>query len=477
MVMPWASAKALEAAAPDPKSVAVLPFASISADPSDQYFADGLTEELIATTSRIKELSVISRTSVMQYKQSSKSMVEIGRELRAGTILEGSVRKAGNRVRVTIQMIDSAKDHHLWAENFDRVLEDIFEIQSEIASRVAESLKIQLLAETRQLIGLASTRDVAAHDLYLQGLASLNTFTTANIEAAVGLFEKALVRDPSFAMAHARLAQAYAFSAGETAPLMTGFAKAREHAQRAVQLDDSLSEAHCSLGILAIQDFADWSTAERELKRAIELNPSNAVAHWWYGEYLMVRKGDLTEGVLEEKRGEELDPLSPSLIMAHGISILFSRRYDEAIAKLRQSNDYYSHSHLSAAYVITGNLEEAVTEARRGVEESTGAVITVGFLGYALGRAGRTAEAKELIAGLEKEDRWGVYSPYSLSLVYLGLGEYDRTMDLLEEAARNKDSSLLLSSPGVFAIFDPIRSEPRFGALLNKLGLALVRPE
>ena len=329
MVMPWYSEKAVQLAHFDKKRMAVLPFANISPDPADEYFADGLTEELIGTISKMRELSVISRTSVMQYKGRSKPIPEIGRELNAGTILEGSVRKAGNRVRVSIQMIDANEDKHLWAENYDREIQDIFSVQSDIASRVADALKVKLLAGERKGIGKVLTNSIEAHNLYLKGVYHFNRGSPSDIERAIEYFELACEQDPGFALAYAKVAYCYAFIAGESMPEQEAFPKAKEFLARALSLDDRLAEAHNVQALIANQYDWDWATTEKSFKEAVSLNPSLAEGHVFYAWFLAAM-GRFDEAISEATRAHELDPVSPFTDQICGIVYWVAGKNDRA---------------------------------------------------------------------------------------------------------------------------------------------------
>ena len=280
----------------------MLPFHNISPDPKDEYFADGLTEEFISTISKVRELSVISSTSAMQYKTKSKVVVEIGRELNAGTILEGSVRKAGNRVRITVQMIDAKLDKHLWAESYDRELQDVFAIQSDIASRVADALKVELLAGERKTIGKALTDSVEAHNLYLKGVYHFNRGSPSDIERAIEYFELACEQDPAFALAYAKVAYCYVVLAGESKPAQEAFPKAKEFLARALSLDDRLAEAHNVQALIANQYDWNWTATETSFMEAISLNPSLAEGHVFYAWFLATM-GRFGEAISEATRG------------------------------------------------------------------------------------------------------------------------------------------------------------------------------
>ena len=329
VVMPWEHMTSTAAARSDRNRVAVLPFNNFSPEPGDEYFADGLTEEMIGTLSKIRGLSVISRTSVMQYKGKPKLIHEISRELNAGTILEGSVRKAGNRARVSIQAIDATDDRHVWAENYDRDLQDIFAVQSDIAGKVADALKVKLLSTEREEINQAPTKSVEANLHFLRGIYEVDKGSPSNLSKAIGHFERAIEEDPEFALAYARIADQYISVAGESMSGGEAFPKAGEYINRALQLDPKNSFAHSTKGWLAFQHQWNWTEAESSLRQAIDLSPSNNTAHSFYGRVLACL-GRFDEAISEMKRAYELDPASPWIAEHFGVVYYTAGRNGEA---------------------------------------------------------------------------------------------------------------------------------------------------
>ena len=300
----------------DPRRIAILPLSSLSADPNDRYFVDGMTEELISTVSRIRELSVISRTSVMRYKDTTVPIGEIGRELSAGTVLEGSVRKAGNKVRITTQLIDSQNDRHLWAQSYDRDLTDIFAIQADIAEQVAQALRVSLLSKEKEAVEKKATGDLEAYTLYLKGRYFWNERSFESVRKAAGYFEEAIRLDPRFALAYSGLADCYMIQVDRgmishaEAAIMNGYA------EKAIELDDDLAEAHASLAAVK-QEQWDMPGAEREMKRALALKPSYSTAEHWYF-ILLNSLGRYEEAFEHEKRALKLDPYSSSINQGSG---------------------------------------------------------------------------------------------------------------------------------------------------------------
>src|SRR5437899_8610567 len=319
-----------EETALDPRRIAILPFANLSADPNDKYFADGMTEELISSVSRISELSVISRTSVMRYKDTIMPIGDIGRELSAGTLLEGSVRKAGNKVRITTQLIDAKNDRHLWAQSYDRDLTDIFAVQGDIAEQVAGALKVKLLSKEKEALEQKPTGSAESYSLYLKGRYFWNERTRESVKKAIRYFEEAVRLDPNFALAYSGLADCHLVledrgwtSHAEAGPLTKGYA------EKALELDRDLAEAHASLGLVLDEQW-DLAGAEKELKRAIELNPNYATAHQWYS--IMLASTDRQEeGIAEVRMALRLDPASAIVNMNLANQLLSTVRFDEPV--------------------------------------------------------------------------------------------------------------------------------------------------
>ena len=328
----------------DTHRIAVLPFANISSNGGDEYFAEGMTEELISQLSKIGELGIIARTSVLKYKDTNKGIVEIGRELNVGTILEGSVRKAGDQVRITTQLIDVASEAHLWAENYDRDLDSIFAVQGDIARQVAEALRITLLPETAVAVGTPGTENSEAYDAYLQGLYFWNQRTADASRKAKSYFEKAIALDPNFATAYAKLSDNYYRYASEAydMPPDEVAALARQTAEKAIELSPNLAEGHSALAGVKLYFDWDWHGAEAELRKAIELNPSYSRAHKLLGHQLFsgaLRRHE--EGISEMQLAVKLDPWSPSNQSGLGWAYYHAERFDEALAQFRKTSEMF----------------------------------------------------------------------------------------------------------------------------------------
>jgi TolB-like protein/tetratricopeptide (TPR) repeat protein len=470
IVMPWQHEQV--SSIPSARRIAVLPFTNMSPDPQDEYFSDGMTEEVISAISRIKGIEVISRTSIMQYKKSPKPVREISKELDVGTILEGSVRKYGNQVRVTVQMVDAQRDRHLWADSYDRDFRDVFAIQSDIAQRVAQAMEGKFADQDRMQIERGSTMNSEAHIDYLRGRYHMTSAHKEGISNAVAYLERAIAADPTFALAFAALADCYTYMAGEYMPEVDAFQKAKQFAQQAVRLNDSLAEGHTSLGIIAMQYEWDWTKSDQELTRAIELSPSYWAARLWYGMYLaLTRRGQ--EGVLELMKAEELDPLSPLAKLNVGVVLYYAGRYDEAIAKLKEARELEPRNEmayliLAWAYLAKSLYDDAIAEAKRSATlgEFPG---VVGTLGYAYAVSGRINEALDSLARLKNQEGKGLGILTNAAMIHVGLGEQDRALDYLEKALEERESWLMFTSQT--PIYDPIRMNPRFLNIIRKIGL------
>jgi serine/threonine protein kinase/Tfp pilus assembly protein PilF len=474
----WASAvtfaAALTAPAPSrPPSVAVLPFLNLSADPENEYFADGITEDVIAHLSKIRALKVISRTSVMAFKQREQSLKEIGARLEAATLLEGSVRRVGDRVRIVAQLIDAESDRHLWAETYDRQLTDVFAIQTDVALHIAAALKAELSPDEQSRLRKEPTGDLQAYQLYLQGRYCHLRYTEEGSRKGIAYFEQAIARDPEYALAYAALAMAYA-ELGETGAQRPdeAYARAKDAATKALALDSGLGEAHCMLAyIKAARDF-DWVGAEEGFKRALALTPNSADTYDLYGRMcLALERND--EALAMERRAQELDPLAHRADVAR--ALLRVGRYDEALQAATRAielDPHYARAHatLAWAYLKKGLFERGVAELQTAVSLSPGDTLWLGQLGQAYGVVGDVAKAREVLRQLEALSRQRFVSPYHMAFVYTGLGEQERAIDWLERAYEGR-SGPVYSVKGSF-LFTPLHGHPRFVALLKKMNLA-----
>ena len=469
--MPWERSVIGESGGLDKRRIAVLPFANMSPDPNDEYFADGITEELISAISHISELSVVSRMSVMGYKKNPKGAAEIGKELKVGTMIEGSVRKAGDRARISVQLIESESDRHLWAENYDRDIKDIFAVQSEIAGRVASSLQVHLLEKDRKKIEKGSTSSVQAHTLYLKGRFHLNRWDEASLLSAIDYFKQAIIYDPNYALAFCGLAFAInKLGFQDMVSPREALSKGEEYANKALELDESLAEAHMALGLILLPKY-DFVGAEREFRKAIELNPNRAGAHNMLANTLQF-VGRSEECVAELEKTLELDPLSVETAGGAGTAYLYLKQYDKAIEHLNNAleidpDNTLCRNNLGLAYVQKGMFEKGLAEMKRA---EIHAPVSYGDLAYAYVRAGKPDEAKKLLVDLLNPEEKRSVSPIALAGVYANIGEKEKAIECLEKAYE-EGSGYLRAINGDF-VFDPLRDEPGFKAILKKMGLA-----
>jgi adenylate cyclase len=489
MVLPWERPEAIsssqnsvtaEVAGLDRLRIAVLPFVSMSPDSNDEYFADGITEEMIARLSRMSGLNVIARTSVMNYKKKEKNASQIGRELGAGTLLEGSIRKAGNRIRVTMQLINSNTDGHLWADSYDRELEDIFEVQAEVAERVARELEIKLLPHEKEDIEKRPTENIEAYELYLRGRELWYEWSKTSWNRAVAYFKRAIQLDPSFALAHGALADCYSLLAiaGHMVP-REAISLARSSANEALKLDEHLAEAHLALAASHYISY-EWKEVEAHVVRAIELKPSNALAHAWHGISVGWIGGRLDEALEEFRLAVELDPLSR--LMHHYLTetLYYARRYDEAVKECKKILDFDPSR--SATHVVLGLIyfhKSMFSDALKELEEVPISLASddanlLSAVACAYSFLDKKADALRMVDRLERMSTERYVAPDLIARVYLALGDKEKSFDLFSRAIEEQSSTLvqdLMYDP----IFDNVRSDPRFRSLLVRVGLEAPR--
>ncbi len=454
------------------QSLAVLPLENLSGDPAQEYFADGMTEVLITYVAKIRTLRVTSRTSVIRYKRTNKPLSQIARELNVDAVVEGSVERSGNRVRINAQLIDARNDRNLWTESYQNDLSDILALQSSVARAIAAEVQVQLTPE--EGAGLSNVRPVKpeAYEAYLHGLHSLNERTPSDLQSAISSFEKAIELDPSYALAYAGLAEGYTLLTiyGEIPP-PTAMPKAKSAAQHALAIDDSLAEAHA---VLADVEWSyDWnaSAADTAFRHSLLLNPSYATAHQWYALYLS-NVGSSEQAIVHINLAQKLDPFSLIIKVNVGWCYYIARRFDEAIKLLRKVEDsdpdfWAVHSSLGQTYLAKGDFGEAIQElewARRLSPESTR---NMALLADSYALAGRSAEAHKLLNELIVLSRRRYVSPAYMGIICIGLGQRGQALDWLEKAyADHSDWMTLLETEPVF---DRLRSEPRFQDLLSKI--------
>jgi len=457
------------APAPAAPSVAVLPFVNMSPQSDDEYFSDGITEEVINALANVEGVRVVSRTSAFAFKGKNVSVRKIAEELAVATVLEGSVRRQGNDVRIVAQLINAADGYHLWSKTYDRKLENVFAMEDELARSITDALRPQLLKQAPPLVNQA-TSSAEAHDLYLRGRHFWNLRTTDDLKRAGALFRQALDVDPRYALAHAGLADSYALLAEYSAARPDEvLPPASEHARKALELDPALAEPHATLGLLAMDRY-DWSGAEREFKRAVELRSGYATAHQWYA-LLLATLGRFAEARVEAEQAVRLDPASLIVNNMLGLVFYVSRDYPRSIEAFRRTLDLYPGSgmvrgFLACAYVGAGRNQEALAEIA-GVSDADLEHATL--RAWVLWAAGEREAAQRLARELVERPRREAVRPGMLAALHALLGDRDRAFALLEQAYAEKDWTLreLKISP----VLDPLRGDPRFAKLLKKLNL------
>jgi TolB-like protein/Tfp pilus assembly protein PilF len=470
---PRPTAKAEAKTPPHKQSVAVLPFTNMSASAENEYFSDGVTEEILTLLTRIEGLKVISRTSIMRYKGTDKPMRQIGVELGVASILEGSVRQAGQRVRITAQLIDAATDEHLWADRYDRDLEDIFAIQTDVAERIVEALRVRLTPKEQARLAERPTESIEAYQSYLTGRHFLSRRTESTLRQAIEWFRKAVAADPEFAEAWAGLADTYAvLPSYSPTPVPEACAEGRSAAERALALDPGLGEAHAALG-LAAQHESNWEEAEREFRCALELAPGHATAYHWYGNFLSWR-GRTEEALAALRRALELDPVSLPVHMAMGVALHYHRRFDEAIDVYRKAIEmdpgYVSaHQNLANSYLCQRRYDEALTEWEiiSGLDPRFPPDFVAEVRqGYSLGGVRGFWEA--ILEGLRSRPKV-LGRAYDMPQACAQLGRIDEAFALIDELLVER-SALAIQVPSD-PLFDPLRSDPRYEKVLGRLGL------
>jgi serine/threonine protein kinase/pimeloyl-ACP methyl ester carboxylesterase/Tfp pilus assembly protein PilF len=458
-------------------SIAILPFVDMSPQRDQEYFCDGMAEALINELTHIEDLKVIARTSAFSFKGKNVNVRDIGRELDVGTILEGSVQKAGNRLRITAQLISTAKGHHLWSERFDREMEDIFAIQDEITLAIVDMLKPKLLGTEQAKLARRQTVNLEAYNLYLRGRWFWNKMTKEGLEKAIEYFEQATEKEPNYAPAHTGVADSYlALSFWGFVPSKDVRREAKRSLERALEIDETLSETHTSLAMMRAVFEWDWPNAEREIKRAIELNPSYATAHHMYAALLMFL-ARFDEAIEEIKQALELDPLSLFINRDAGQFFLIAHRHEEAMETLQRAiemdwNFSRVHSFLGLAYLSQSMYEEALAEFQIEEEVAEGwDPPTEGLVGTAYALMGKTDEAQQIFNHLVERSKQEYVSPFVLALFHLALGDDDQGFEWLDRAYEERDLFLcFLKMHPLFDILN-VRSDPRYVALLEKIGL------
>jgi serine/threonine-protein kinase len=459
---------------PESRAIAVLPFVNSSTDPENEYFSDGITDELITALTKVEGLRVASRTSVFALKNAREDVRALGARLDVSAVLEGTVRKAGNRLRITVQLTDATDGRTLWSERYDREMADVFAIQDEIAGTIVRTLRSTLLGELGDPTPVRYTANVRAYSLYLKGRFWWNRRSQAAIKEGIRFFEQAIEEDPGYALAYSGLADSYALDLDyRGAPVIEGMERARAEARKAIALDESLAEAHTSLAWVTFIFDWDWVGAEREFNRAIELNPRYSTARQWHSWFLAAM-GRFDEALAEGRAAIELDPLSVSIRRSMGWLQYYGRHFDGALENLRRAlmmnpTSEETHRLLGLVYAQQGLYDEAAASFREAVSNSESDMLSYAGLGQVAALRGRADEARAVLKELEERQRTRYVSPVALAMVQVALGDVDATFDLLEKA--HQDRRGWLAYLRIEPALDPLRSDPRFDRLLQRMRL------
>ena len=462
---------------PQMRSLAVLPLENLSRDPDEEYFADSMTEAILTDLAKINALRVVSRTSVMRYKRTQKPLPEIAKELNVDAIVEGSVQRAGNRVRITAQLIHAATDQHLWAEAYERDLRDVLVLQDEVARNIAQQVRVKLTPEENIRLSSGRPVDPEAYQLYVKGRYFWAKRNQESFNRAISYFREAIDRDPSYAAPYSGLADCYvlfgsSFDVGGHPPSEVQ-PKAKAAALKALELDSSLADAHNSLAYVKLNYDWDWSGAEAEFKRSLELNPGYAHGHHWYA-HLLFSSGRRDEALAESTRSLELDPLSPILVVHLGWHYLYTRQHDRALDQLAKALELepsyaLAHWYRGLAYEEKKMYPEALRELTKTKDLLPGNLAVQSDIGHVYAVSGNKSEAEKTIARLKQESTRTYVNLYELALIYIGLGQNDQAFDWLEKAYRERSDQLIYLK--VDPRLDPIRSDSRFADLVRRVGI------
>jgi TolB-like protein/DNA-binding winged helix-turn-helix (wHTH) protein/Tfp pilus assembly protein PilF len=468
ILFPWSHT------APAIRSLAVLPMQNMSSDTSQDYFADGMTDELIARLAQVSALRVISRTSVMNYKSVHKSLPEIARDLNVDAIVEGSVSRSGERVRITAQLIQVSTDTHVWAHTYDEELQDTLALQSKVARDIAEQIRVTLNRQEQAALVKSKPVNRDAYEAYLKGRYFWNKRTADGLRKAIEYFNQAIEADPTYAEAYSGLADSYALSGDweyGVLPPRDAFARARAAATNALALDSSLAEAHTSLAFALDLYGWDWQAAEEEYRLAIKLNPGYATAHHWYAWHLMVM-GQTEEGIAELRKAESLDPLSLIIKADIADALSIAHRYDESVQESRKALEMeqgfaVAHYGLGQALAQKGKHDKAIAAFQRAIELSGHSGAFDSNLAYVYAVSGRRDEAIKIVRSLEEQHDQNPSADANVALIYVALGDHDEAMNWLNKAYEARFNPSILLRPA----FDPLRSDARFQDLIRRIGL------
>jgi len=457
-------------------SIAVLPFVNLSSEKENEYFSDGLTDDLISALTKVQGLRVVARSSAFQFKGKSPDIRTVGRQLNVATVLEGSVQKSGDRLRITAQLSSVADGYHLWSETYDRQLQDVFAVQDEISRAIVRALEVRVAGDRGRLV-TSSTQDLDAYNLYLQGRFHLNKWRPEGARKGIQYFERAIAKDPGYAPAQAGLADCHTWlGVFGWSPAREAMPQARAAANRALQLDETLAAAHISLGyVKALYDW-DWPGAGREFKRALELSPGDPDAHFAYSLTYLAPLGRLDEALTEIQRALDLDPLSPYKITAAGTIYLERREFDRAVEQYKKAIEldpafFHAYDELRSVECKRGRFGE-VSAIMQAMRAAFGDVNDSAAQAFVLAQQGKQAEARDSVRKWIQEcirtQRAGIAC--GAAEVYAGIGEKDLAFEWLDRAYAER--SPLLAYAGVMPFYDNLRSDVRFTALLKRLGLA-----
>src|SRR5438874_4703441 len=455
------------------KSIAVLPFDNLSRDPDNAYFAEGVQDEILTRLAKVADLKVISRTSTQRFKSAPSDLREIAKQLGVMNIVEGSVQKANDQVRVNVQLINAMTDAHLWADTYDRKLIDIFSVESEIAKTIADTLQVKLSGSEMQMMAAQPTTDTTAYEFYHKGRSLWERRSGDNIPKAISFYEQAIARDPNYALAYAGLAQAYILLPFYTgADRFDAYSKAKDAALKALRLDSNLAEAHAALGKVLFFSEIDLAGAMREYKRAIELEPNDATAHHWFGNDTMAALGQFEEAIAEGKRSVELDPLSIVISVDLGETFYYARRYDEAARQMRKAleidpTSFYAHYNLGIVLQLMGDLPGAIAEYERAKQLGDNPLVSA-LWASAKALAGDKNAALRMLSDFDESSRHREVVGYCRALLYLSLNNKDEAMRWLEQGFKERDGSNI-SWIKVDPLLDSLHGDPRFEALVQKV--------
>jgi TolB-like protein/Tfp pilus assembly protein PilF len=460
------------AQSPNEKSIAVLPFADLSQTRDQEYFCDGIQEEILSRLAKVADLKVISRTSTQRYKNVPANLAEIAKQLGVAHILEGTVQKSADQVRVNVQLINAQNDSHLWATKYDRKLTDIFAVESEIAGKIADSLQAKMSGADQMALNARPTESTEAHQLYLRGRYVMEKRTPADLKKAADYFIQAIAQDPNYAAAYAGLADCYVLlPQWKQGPVAEYLSKARAAANKALQIDRNLADAHASLGMIAFDEKLDLREAKREFERSIQLNPNYALAHYYLGYSVLLALGNHDQAIAELKRAIELDPVSSVINTNLGCAYILARRYPEAIAQLRKTIELnagfaYAHAILGEALELNGQLDDAFTEYEKSYNaghDFRGLMMMARVHGLKGDRA-KALQLFEQAKQLNSPDIWA----FGCAMVYLGLGDRNEALNWLEQSYQQKEF-INVSTVKDDPLFDPLHGDPRFEKFVNQI--------